>query len=160
MSDHVSAAPRQTQGLPQSAALLAYAGALPLLVAAIVGWTAPAAVFDIIVSTTIAYGICLLAFFGGVRWGVAVMRADGPSFAQLIGAVLPVFMAAPLMFIDSPLTKLALLAVIFPALLLDDLRTTRKGAGAPAWYLGVRAPLTALLELSLLLVIARLVTQS
>ncbi|MEM8986192.1 MAG: DUF3429 domain-containing protein [Pseudomonadota bacterium] len=144
------------KGLPQSAALLAYAGALPLLILAIIGWTVAPGLADGITAFTIAYAIALLAFFGGVRWGVAVMRADGPSFAQLIGAVMPVFMAAPLMFVAGPVTQLALLSVIFPALLIDDLRTTRKGVGAPTWYLGVRTPLTIVLELALLATLARL----
>ena len=39
-------------------------------------------------------------------------------------------------------------------LLIDDLQATRRGSGAPAWYLSVRLPLTVLIEVAYLTALA------
>jgi len=114
------------KGLPQAAAVLAYAGALPPIIAALLV-------------------IVRIAFFGGVRWGVAVMRPEGPSFGHLLGGVLPLLVALPFFYLQSETARFALILVSLPALLISDLAATRRGSGAPDWYLGVRTPLTLLM---------------
>ena len=96
----------------------------------------------------IIYGGVMIAFFGGIRWGVAVMRKSGPSFASLLGAVAPLFVALPIFLLENPSTRFAIIVVTLPVLLWDDLRATRRGSGAPDWYLGVRTPLTILMTAS------------
>lgn len=137
-----------TQGLPQSAAVLAYAGALPLIIAALLVWLRPA---DLGAGATVfmlTYGGALIAFFGGVRWGVAVMRPGGPSFASLLGGVVPLLIALPVFFLDDVRARFLIIIAALPLLLWDDLRATRRGSGAPDWYLGVRTPLTVLMVAS------------
>ena len=144
----------QTTGFTHAAGVLAYAGALPLIASA----------FFILVKGPVAgnpalqfmtvYGAVLLAFFGGVRWGVAVMRPEGPTFKHLLGGVFPLLMALPVFFLENLLLKVALIIIALPILLIDDLNATRRGSGAPDWYLGVRTPLTALMELSFLFALA------
>ena len=151
-----TAADAERRDLPHAAALLAYAGGLPLFIAAILIWVAGEAYAAALAPVAIAYGIVLLAFFGGVRWGIAVMRADGPGFTQLSGAVAPLAAALALILVEAPAVRLAALALIIPLLLWDDLRATRRGSGAPDWYLGVRAPLTIFIEISLLLILVRI----
>lgn len=133
------------QGLPQAAAVLAYAGALPLIIAALLVWLRPADLGAGATLFMLIYGGALIAFFGGVRWGVAVMRPDGPSFANLLGGVLPLLISLPVFFLDDPRARFAIIIAALPLLLLDDLRATRRGSGAPDWYLGVRTPLTILM---------------
>lgn len=151
-----SLAGRTGVGLPQSAAVLAYAGALPLIVAALLvvlrgeDFGAGALFFMSI------YGGALIAFFGGVRWGVAVMRPRGPTFRHLFGGVIPLLIAMPIFAIEDIRTRLIVIALALPALLIDDLGATRRGSGAPDWYLGVRTPLTILMELSFLIALAAL----
>ena len=136
------------EGLPQAAAVLAYAGALPPIVGALLIWLRPA---DLGAATThfmLVYGGALIAFFGGVRWGVAVMRPGGPSFASLLGGVIPLLMAFPVFLLDDAFTRFLIIIIALPLLLWDDLRATRRGSGAPDWYLGVRTPLTILMIVS------------
>lgn len=138
----------ERQGLPQAAAFLAYAGALPLIIAALLVWLRPEDLGAGAVRFMLLYGTVLIPFFGGVRWGIAVMRKDGPSFAGLLGAVAPLLIALPLILFQNAALQFAIIIVALPALLWDDLRATRRGCGAPDWYLGVRTPLTILMTLS------------
>lgn len=135
--------------LTSAAAAVAYAGALPLIAGALLAWARPADLAPEVLKWMSLYGTALLAFFGGVRWGVAVMTRGGPTFPQLAGAVVPLVLAV-LIFGLSPNVRatLIILVVTIPLLLLDDLRATRRGSGAPAWYLGVRVPLTAMMEIA------------
>lgn len=142
------------RGIPQSAAALAYSGALPLIVAAILVTVKPESFGVAAQDFMIVYGGALIAFFGGVRWGVAVMRPGGPGFRSLIAAAVPLLAALPMFFAGEPRLKLAFIVLALPALLVDDLRATRRGSGAPEWYLGVRAPLTILMEASFVAALA------
>lgn len=148
MTDTTSSQTPTTQ-LTQAAAALAYAGALPLILAALLVWTMTDTTAAMITKMIVLYGGLLLAFFGGVRWGIAVMAPRGPTFGNLIGGVLPLVVAVPVFLFENPVLALAILVIALPVLLIDDLRATRKGSGAPDWYLGVRMPLTIMMELAL-----------
>ena len=138
------------KGAPTGAsAMLAYPGALPLILAALIAWVRPD-LKPTALSVMVFYGATLLVFFGGVRWGIAVMREDGASFGHLLAAIVPALLALPVIAAPSPGASLAALAVILPLLLLSDLRATRVGSGAPDWYLGVRVPLTISMEIAVL----------
>ena len=132
-------------GLPHAAAVLAYAGALPPIASAILILARPEDLGPRIQEFMLVYGCLLIAFFGGVRWGVAVMRPEGPSFGHLLGGVIPLIVAMPLFYFDDPKVRFAIILAALPLLLFSDLRATRAGSGAPDWYLGVRAPLTGLM---------------
>ncbi|MEL7030088.1 MAG: DUF3429 family protein, partial [Pseudomonadota bacterium] len=148
ISLYIPPAPPPPPAIPQPAAALAYAGALPLILAAVLVWAAPDRFAADASTFAAAYGTMLLIFFGGVRWGVAVMRRQGPNFIELGCSLAPALAALPLLFIDAVRAELAFFLVAFPVLLWDDLRATRKGDGAPQWYLGVRIPLTILMVTS------------
>ena len=141
-------------GLTHAAGVLAYAGALPLIASAFLillrGEQFGAAALNFMA----VYGGVLIAFFGGVRWGIAVMRPGGPTFRHLLGGVIPLLMALPIFFLENIALKISLIIIALPILLIDDLGATRRGSGAPDWYLGVRTPLTVLMELSYLFAFA------
>ena len=150
-----SADPRTTtpsqempHSLPQAAAVLAYAGALPLIVSALLVWLRPNDLGANVTAFMLIYGGVMIAFFGGVRWGIAVMRPNGPTFMGLLGGVVPMLIAMPIFFLESPSIRFLIIITALPILLWEDLRATRRGSGAPDWYLGVRAPLTILMMLS------------
>ena len=145
--------------LPHSAALLAYTGSLPLLVGSILTWFVSPDLADSIVQGVTIYAITMLVFFGGVRWGIAVMRPEGPSFMQLLASLAPSVIGFCVIFLPQTLWQIAALSLVMPILLWDDLRATRQGSGAPAWYLGVRAPLTVFVVLSLLITAASILTR-
>lgn len=147
-------APAPLRGLPQSAAVLTYAGALPLIIAALLIVVSPDVYGAAARGFMTVYGGALIVFFGGVRWGVAVMKPSGPTFMSLVGGALPLIAAMPIFVPGDVRVKFAFILIALPVLLLDDLRATRRGSGAPDWYLGVRAPLTILMEFSYLVALA------
>lgn len=143
---------RQTAPLTGAASFLAYLGAAPLLAAALVLIADP---FEAAAEAfLVLYGAALLIFFGGVRWGVAVMKPAGPTTRALIGAGLPMFAALPLFAPGDANLKMIAIMGLMLVLLIDDLNATRRGDGAPAWYLGVRIPLTVLIEVAFLVALA------
>lgn len=141
------------QGIPSNntatAQWFAYLGAAPLIAAAMmVVRDGPFA--GLAADFMGLYGAALIVFFGGVRWGVAVMKPDGPSPKALIGAAFPLVIALPLF---SPMVlqwKFGLIMVLMIILLFDDLGASRRGTGAPTWYLSARLPLTMLIEVAFL----------
>ena len=147
-----------SQGLPQSAAVLAYAGALPLIIGALIVWLRPEETAASITNFMLLYGGVLIAFFGGVRWGIAVMRSGGPTFASLLGGVVPLLIALPIFFLDDARLRFLIIIIALPLLLWDDLRATRRGSGAPDWYLGVRTPLTILMSVSFIIAFLQTLT--
>lgn len=145
--------PHRPAPVTGAASLLAYLGAAPLLAAAIAMITNP---FDTAGAEAflVLYGAALLIFFGGVRWGVAVMKPNGPTKRALLGAGLPMVAALPLFLPGDAGVKMMVIMALMIVLLIDDLRATRRGDGAPEWYLGVRAPLTVLIEVAFLVALA------
>lgn len=148
-----STGPALRTGAAQS---LAYLAAAPLLIAALLIVVEPTE-GGASVHFMGLYGAALIVFFGGVRWGVAVMKAEGPSGASLLGAALPLVVALPLFLPMPAFTKFPAVMIVMAVLLIDDLRATRRGAGAPAWYLAVRLPLTVLIETAFLVALVGLV---
>jgi hypothetical protein len=144
---------RQQPPMTGAASFLAYLGAAPLLAAALAMIANPydAAAAE---SFLVLYGAALLIFFGGVRWGVAVMKPAGPTMRALLGAALPMLAALPLFTPGAAQVKMIALMALMIILLVDDLNATRRGDGAPQWYLGVRIPLTVLIEVALLVALA------
>lgn len=145
---------RDARAMPMTgaASLLAYLGAAPLLAAALVLVQDPAnAAAETLL---VVYGAALIIFFGGVRWGVAVMKPAGPTTRALLGAGLPMLVALPLFSPGEAGLKMIAIMALMLVLLADDLSATRRGDGAPAWYLGVRVPLTVLIEVAFLVALA------
>ncbi len=152
INDVVAAAPKETK--TGAAQWLAYLAASPLIAAALVivagetGTAHPAAYFMGL------YGAALIVFFGGVRWGVAVMKEGGPTLRALLGACLPFAAAMPLLApIGGLYWKFPVIMALTAILLVDDLKATRRGSGAPAWYLAARLPLTVLIELAFVIAV-------
>lgn len=137
-----------------AAQILAYLAAAPLIIAAlfIVAGDGRAAFYAAYLMSV--YGAALIVFFGGVRWGVAVMKTGGPTMQLLCGAGLPLLAAIPLLLPLGDVTwKFPAIMGVVALLLLDDLNATRRGSGAPSWYLFVRLPLTVLIELAFVIAI-------
>ncbi len=149
---HPQSAQGQSEtGLPQAAALLTYAGSLPAIIAAIFLWLRPEDFGAEAKTFLLLYGGALLTFFGGVRWGIAVMRPGGPTYMNLLGGIWPMLVAMPVFFLEDNRIRFLIIVLALPVLLWDDLRETRSGSGAPQWYLGVRAPLTVIMEIAFIL---------
>lgn len=124
---------------PTAITVLGYGGLLPFVATAIGTWLpvwwAPAAAFGFM-----AYSAAILAFLGGLQWGIA-LRADAEHVTErLLVGVLPALAAA----VAIPLGVrwgAGLLLVAFLVLLAWDRHRNR--AVMPAWYLPLRIRLTA-----------------
>lgn len=132
--------------VPPIAAALGYAGAIPFLVGA-----AAVALALLPPTPLLAYGAVILAFMGGIHWGLG-MPGSAPDAGRLALSVVPALLGwAALLLGGRP--GLLLLAVAFLGLLALELATTRSGV-APSWYPTLRVPLTAVVVTSLLLAAA------
>jgi hypothetical protein len=147
--NHPGATPG-AQAIPSAAAVLGYAGALPFVVGATVLWLSDAGMGQAVHFAILTYGAVILSFMGGVRWGLEMVgpHSDAPRAGTLIVSVLPALIAWGALLISRPILQLAILIVAFAWLLLSDRGATRRGE-APAWYPGLRIPLTLTVEASL-----------
>ncbi|MEM7236930.1 MAG: DUF3429 domain-containing protein [Pseudomonadota bacterium] len=126
-------------GVPKAAAGLGLAGLIPFVVAAMVhlghGET------SVIRSLTLGYGVAILSFMGGCRWGLAAAGlGQGASLAPLAISVLPCLYAWIAAELPGAFAYFAL-AAGFVGLLSADLKLTAQ-AGAPAWWPALRWPLS------------------
>lgn len=141
-----------------AAQLLAYLAAAPLIAASLTIVAADDRAAAFAAYGMSVYGAALIVFFGGVRWGVAVMKEGGPTMRALLGACLPLAAAMPLLApVGGVYWKFPAIMALTLLLLFDDLRATHRGSGAPHWYLAVRLPLTVLIELAFVIAIVGMV---
>jgi hypothetical protein len=123
---------------PRTARVLGYAGLIPFVLAALMihgpgpGAALAAQVF-------VAYGATILAFLGGIQWGLALSPdSEHPTERAVVG-VLPSLVAWLALLVPTA-TATIVLAGGFAALLLWE-RARSPVTGTP-WYAGLRARLT------------------
>lgn len=160
--------------IPQSAAALGYAGAIPFIVASLLSWFPDPSVSEAAIIMLIGFSVVILSFMGGVRWGIAAGRADGPKFSHLVISLVPPAVAWLAMVLASDwmysqadwlnrispsllenwrhAVQLVMMIAAFWILLMSDRRLKDE---LPGWYLGWRIPWTLLVEISLLAALAR-----
>lgn len=137
---------------PIAARMLGYAGLIPFITLAIVALAGGAEVADQARSSAIAYGVAILSFMGGCRWGFAAAGlGEGPQVEPLARSVAPALLGWVALILSPKIgaagTAMLLIAG-FLALYADDRRAQAMG-GAPAWWTSLRLPLTAGATLSL-----------
>lgn len=128
-----------TTSPPTAVAVLGYGGLLPFLATAIaatlpVSWASPAA-FGFM-----AWSAAVLAFLGGLQWGIALQPGADRFAERLTVGILPVLAAA----LAIPLGLrwgVVLLLAGFVLLLVWDRRRNR--GLMPDWYVPLRIRLTA-----------------
>ena len=124
---------------PTVVAVLGYGGLLPFAATAVAAWLpvgwAPVAAF-----LFMGYSAAILAFLGGLQWGIALQPGATRPAERLTVGVLPALLAA----VAVPLgvrSGAGLLLAGFLLLLAWDLPRNR--ATMPAWYGPMRLRLTA-----------------
>ncbi len=142
--------------IPPSALYLGLAGVLPFWLAALLFWShADPVGTSTAAALAIAYGAVILAFLGGVRWGLAIATPGrAPAAATLVLSVLPALAGFAAMF-TPPLFALAVLVSGFLLQALWDVIAADHGR-LPQWFAMLRMILTALVVPALLLLIAKL----
>lgn len=134
--------------IPQAAAALGYAGALPFVLAAFAAWFVDPAPAAQLLGLLHLAGAVVLGFVAGINLGILMSEGDGPAFPQLGIATVMIGLSALATILDTR-DAFGLLIFAFAAQLFFDLRTA-EAAGAPAWYRGLRIPLTVMVEVSLI----------
>lgn len=97
------------------------------------------------------YGIAILSFLGGVRWGAALDRDGAPR--TFLHSVTPALMAWSTLFM-TPVTALAVLAMAFAGQGAWDALSAQNGA-LPGWYGTLRMKLTFLVVAALVIAMGR-----
>lgn len=151
--------------IPQAAAALGYAGAIPFIVASIISWFPDPGTTYKAITVLVGLSIVMLSFMGGVRWGIATSLEGGPTFPQLLIAIMPAIISWAALLLgtdlaglgeDAAAVQLSLMIVAFVLLLVSDMQITKAGQ-APDWYPGLRIPLTVLVELALIAGLVKIV---
>lgn len=123
---------------PRTAGVLGYAGLIPFVVAALMlhgPWPGTALAAQVF----IAYGAAILAFLGGIQWGLALSPASEHPTERAVVGVLPSLVAWLALLVPAS-TATIVLAGGFAALLVwERARCTVTG---PPWYAALRARLT------------------
>ena len=105
---------------------------------------------------TLAYGGLMLAFLGGIRWGVALNAVNERQRArELIGGAVPVMMGLAAFFLAPPIGLSLIITALFIQALADVLSAER--GTLPGWFGRLRALLTVLAVIPVLLVLTRLI---
>lgn len=136
--------------LPRIALILGGLGLIPFIIGTVFeiaggpGWGSPALRY---------YAATILAFMGGVHWGLAIgirgdQRTTDQIRLQLVASVLPSLVAW--LALLMPMTQgMTTMAAAFLLLFAGDLLAVKRG-WAPAWYPRLRMPLTSVVVLCLL----------
>lgn len=134
--------PLDTASVPRPALWLGLSGLIPFLGLAVLSLALGGHRGDLAAAALAYYGVAILAFMGGCRWGFAAAGLGGGASLRLLGlSVLPALWAwGAILLVPAPFDLVAL-AVGFVALYAADLRLTAEG-GAPAWWPALRLPLT------------------
>ena len=129
--------------IPKPANLLTLAGLAPFLALSLLSIAAAGDIGAWALRGLVFYGVVILSFLGGCRWGFAVAGlGEGPTMRMLGISVAPALAAwAAVLFLPLSLAA-GVLAVGFGALYLADTALTKAG-GAPAWWPRLRLPPTA-----------------
>ena len=142
--------------IPRSALLLGLAGVLPFLWGALTSMSQPLWAVALPITgprlvgpfVQLQYGIVILSFMSGVLWGFATRAEDRQALCYGL-SVLPALWAFFATGAGATQTALALIAGFIALLGLDYLFS--KWGLTPAWWMQLRALLTALVVISLAL---------
>lgn len=118
--------------------LLGFAGVLPFAGSTFVLWNGPAPLAGAALTVVCAYAFIILAFLGGVHWGVAL--SSGRAL-QYVWSVTPSLVALAASLCPIPVMLAILSAAYIAAGVLDVLVFRRDG---PAWYAALRVWLTVI----------------
>ena len=132
------------RALPLIAILLGLAGLTPFLAGSYAALAYTDDTGRLALLALAAYGAIILAFLGGVHWGVAMQAAAGQSvriqrlrFALSVVPSLIGWGALLVVFVGLPKTGLILLIAGFAATTVTEARGARAGL-IPAGYMGLR----------------------
>jgi hypothetical protein len=127
----------------QYAQILGYAGAAFVPALLLLAWLTPG-IADVIHRVIVIYGGAILAFLGGMQWGLSVSSGNPRvQLRRLVASMLPPLWAVVALSLPVNLCTLILLLGLSGQLIYEWLE---RGDGIyPSWYLPLRLQLTAAL---------------
>lgn len=141
-----------TRGVPHLARTISLVGAIPFAAGAALLWIgAIGGLTGEFVSVALkGYSAVILSFLGGVHWGLALSAADpGARNRELLFSIVPALVGwVAILFV--PKVALMVLAIAFLLQGLFDIWIALKDH-APGWYARLRAELTAIVCVLLLI---------
>ncbi|XP_030062099.1 transmembrane protein 69 [Microcaecilia unicolor] len=133
---------------PKPALYLSIAGLIPFVSAPLI--MAVTKVYYVeIAFAQVAYGACMLSFFGGIRWGFALMESSlaRPDWLNLVNSMVPALLAwIALLCKDLPMQATILVIIGLGIALHYDLALL---SGYPSWFKALRAIVTIVAASSL-----------
>lgn len=124
--------------LPLTAKVLGYAGLIPFVLTALAIHGPPSGA-AVSVRIFIGYGAAILAFLGGIQWGLALHPGVERAAERAVVGVLPSLLAWLALLMPPP-AAILVLGAGFAALLLWE--RYRCPIASPVWYVGLRTRLT------------------
>lgn len=143
---------QQERSLQPFSARLGYMGLVPFVSLAAATMFAPASLHDPASQALLAYGATILSFLGGIYWGLAIASPSARSAHLLLFlgiGVAPQLLGWTALLVSGQ-TGFVLTATGLLALLVADRAAVSYGL-APAWFIGLRWPLSGAAAASLLL---------
>ena len=153
----MSPAGEDASRIPSSALLLGVLGVIPFAALAIGSWIGIEVRAGLIPGLArgalVGYGVVIVSFLGGVRWGVGLNHPDPEHRASLfIMSVMAPLAAWGALFMPRP-HDLVVLIGCFLVLGVSDVALATRGS-APRWYAKLRIGLTAAVVTVLILALA------
>jgi hypothetical protein len=137
-----------TTTIPRLPAWLGYAGLLPFMFLAICLWWIPPQWQSSFQAALLGYAAVILSFMGAVHWGLGMLHLQGIGRWQLGLSVIPPLIAWAALLAPG-IWGFSLLIASFGLLCVADSYAVKKQL-APAWYPGLRKPLTVIVMAALI----------
>ena len=132
---------------PRPAYWLGYLGLLPFVTGAGAAWFGPPVLAAWAEEAMLLYAALILSFIGAVHWGLAMQSTHSARDKQLGLSVIPALVGW-LAVLLPPLIGFPILIVSFSVMSGVDRQSVLAGV-TPAWYPGLRLPLTIVAVFSL-----------
>jgi Protein of unknown function (DUF3429) len=146
----------RSRAVPLPFLLPGAAGLLPFIGGALGAWLAPEADRSVVLYWLSGYAMVILAFVGALHWGVVMMDAAATRRAQWLAtlwSVTPALIAWAALQLPT-VTGLRLMAGAFVLQYVMDRQLAARHP-VPAWFLPLRAGLTAVVVIALVVATLR-----
>lgn len=142
--------------IPDAARLLGYAGIVPFFALALAAYFVPAAYELRVFMALKVYAALIITFVGALHWGIAMFQpqlSDSQAW-QLYGwGVVPALMAWVLVFQSASYALAGFVTLFIVQWLMD--RAAARTSTVPPWFQPLRARLTLLVVVALLVALPR-----
>ena len=137
---------------------MAFAGAIPFLVATAALFTEDSQVRVPAIAALVTYSAVILSFIGGIEWGLAIREEAGNERTRVMALGLsgvPSLAAWGVLWLPSPVWQVGAALAIFVFVWAADQWMASRGL-LPVWFIDLRTAVTALVAAILAVALFRL----